>query len=294
MTKGWENLDGNGHYWSGQPGQMPPGYGPSPTDPLVSVDFSGWFGRGTALVRQVWKPALLLHAAVAVPIFALSVPAQSNLMREQEAVMETQRLLPDRTPPLGDLMLAVGLVFAVALAVCVLYLVATSATVQLTVQAATGRPISLGAAVRTGLRRAPALLGWALLSVPIALVAALLCVLPIFYVIAVLAVLPVVVTVERGEGIARCFQLFHTDLGVSVSRIATVYGITIGAGLSLGVLSIAISALTGPTVGAIVDAVLNALVTVAFGVAGTVFLVTAYADMRARREPFSTAHLTNV
>ncbi|WP_433828621.1 hypothetical protein ACQP2E_04575 [Actinoplanes sp. CA-015351] len=60
--------------------------------------------------------------------------------------------------------------------------------------------------------------------------------------------------VQRGAGIGRCFQLFHADFGASIARVATVYGI-------------------------------------ALGVVGTAFLVTTYADMRARRESFSTAYL---
>lgn len=284
-------MDGNGHHWPGHPPTMPPSYYPSPTDPLVSPDYAGWFGRGAALVKRIWKPALLLHAIVAVPTVALSVPAQSYLLREQGKAEAALDVRPTELPPMAGLLLAVLLVLISALVAGAIYIVATSATVQLVVQAATGRPVSLGAALSTALRRTPALFGWGALSTLLCIVAVALCVLPVIYVGAVLMILPVVVTLERGRGIGRCFQLFHASFGASAGRIATILGVAIGGGLALAVVSAVLQALAGGGSASVFDAVLNGVFSVLFAVLGTPFLVTAYADMRARREPFSTAYL---
>jgi hypothetical protein len=292
VNQGWENLDGNGHYWPSQTPGMPPSIYPTPTDPLVSPDFSGWCGRGTALVKRIWKPALILHAIVAVPTLALSMPAQTYLEREQNVFSAALNARPTEVPPMGDLLVAALITLAVGMVTGALYLIATAATVQLTVQAATGRPVELGGAARVALRRTPALFGWGLLGALLSLVAVLLCVLPVFYVLVVLAVLPVVVTIERGAGIGRCFQLFHADFGSSLARVVTVYGIAIAAALALGVVRIVVQAGAGAFAGSVTEVLLNGLFSIAFGVVGLPFLVTTYADMRARREPFSTAYLT--
>ncbi|MEU4558785.1 hypothetical protein AB0F72_10355 [Actinoplanes sp. NPDC023936] len=291
VNQGWQNMDGNGHYWPGQQPGIPPSYYAGPTDPLVSADYNGWCRRGAALVKQIWKPALLLHAVIAVPTVALTLPTQNYMLREQQDASTALDAQPTELPPLGDLAVAFALLMVAALIAGVIYVIATSATVQLVVQAATGRPISLGAALRTALRRTPALLGWYLLLIPICLVAIMLCVLPVFYVAAATAILPVVVTVERGTGIGRCFQLFHANVGVSAGRIATYFGVAIAAALAIAAISAVAQLAGGASAGLAADAVLNGLYSVAFAVVGTPFVVAAYADMRSRREPFSTAYL---
>ncbi|MEU8237645.1 hypothetical protein AB0C07_05325 [Actinoplanes missouriensis] len=291
VNQGWQNMDGNGHYWPGQQPAVPPSYYAGPTDPLVSADYNGWFRRGTALVKQIWKPALLLHAVIAVPTVALTLPTQNYMLREQQDAAAALDARPTELPPLGDLVLAFTLLVIAALIAGVIYVIAMSATVQLVVQAATGRPVSLGAALGTALRRTPALLGWYLLLIPLALIAIALCVLPVIYVAAATAVLPVVVTVERGTGIGRCFQLFHADFGVSAGRIGTYFGVAIVAGLALAGVSAVVEVVGGAGAGLAADGLLNGLFSVAFAVVGTPFVVAAYADMRSRREPFSTAYL---
>ncbi|MBB2947919.1 hypothetical protein FB565_007690 [Actinoplanes lutulentus] len=292
MNHGWENLDGNGHYWPSQTPGVPSSFHAGPSDPLVSPDFSGWCARGTALVKLIWKPALLLHVIVAVPTLVISLPAQNLLEREQSTFTIALDARPTGFPPVGDLAVAVLVVLLAALFTGALYLIATSATVQLVIQAATGRPVELGNALKVALRRTPALFGWGVLAMLLSVVAVLFCILPVIYVAAVLAVLPVVVTVERGAGIGRCFQLFHADFGVSAGRVATVYGIALGASFALLVVSTLAHAGLGATAGSATEVILNGLFSVAFGVVGTTFLVTTYADMRSRKEPFSTAYLT--
>jgi hypothetical protein len=134
----------------------------------------------------------------------------------------------------------------------------------------------------------------------------LACFLPVFYVMAALAILPVVVLFEPGAGISRCFQLFHTDLGAAVARIATVAGLGLAVVVLGSVLSAVASVLAqgsplpdAPSaagtaaivVGSVAGTVLTSAASMIGGIVLTPLIVATYADLRARREPFTTAYL---
>jgi hypothetical protein len=179
--------------------------------------------------------------------------------------------------------------------------------VRLVADAALGREARAGRALRSVLPRLPALIGWTMVGGLIALVAVLACILPVFYVAAVLAILPVVVLFEPGGGISRCFQLFHTDLGAAVARIATIAGLGLAVVIPASMLSAVASAVTQGSafsdpqaaaastaaiaVGSVVGTVLSSAASVISGVLLTPLIVATYADLRARREPFVTAYL---
>ncbi|MDI6105295.1 hypothetical protein QLQ12_42610 [Actinoplanes sp. NEAU-A12] len=289
MNQGWANVDGNGHHWPGQPG-MPPAFYGMPADPLVSPDYAGWWQRGIALAKQVWKPSLILHAIVIVPTLALTVPANTMFTAESATVQEALRN-GGGLPPMNGYLRAMALLMAAFLVSGLLSTIATAVTVRLVVAAATGQPVSLPTALREGVRRVPALIGWGILAGLLALGAVLACILPIVYVAAAVMVLPVVVTLERGSGIGRCFSLFHADLGTSVARIATLFGIGTVAALALGLVGIVLEAGISGTAGVVGSTVANGMYALAAGLVLPPLLVTAYADMRSRREPFSTAYL---
>ncbi|MDR6323296.1 hypothetical protein [Actinoplanes couchii] len=291
MNQGWAERDGNEHYWPAQPPMIPPSFYATPTDPLVSPDYPGWWRRSVALAGRIWKPALLLHTIAAVPSLALTVPADVALTGEardlQPAILGDQPGLSVLVPYLGA-----TFVFLVAVVIASLIAaVATAINVQLVVQAATGQPVSLRTAAGAGLRRAPAVIGWALVANLLTSVALLMCVLPIFYVGAALMVLPVLVTLERGSGVSRSFTLFHADLGTSVSRVATVFAVTAATMFTFGMVEVFLEAVIGGVAGTVVAALFNGVYLLVAGVLVTPLLVTAYADMRARLEPFSTAYL---
>jgi hypothetical protein len=168
----------------------------------------------------------------------------------------------------------------------------TIATVHVGVSVATGAEVRLSSALGLAGRRVFPLLGWQLLAVPIYLVAVCLCFFPVFYVIAVMVVLPVVVAVERTNAISRCFSLFHQDLGLAASRIATIVALTIGvAGLG-GVVGAVIDSGVraavpgdgGILAGAVGSTLLSAIVSGALAILIAPLTLTAYADMRARQE----------
>ncbi|WP_106315249.1 hypothetical protein [Actinoplanes italicus] len=284
-------MDGNGNYWPAQPPGLPPAFYPTPADPLVSPDFAGWWRRSFALVRRIWKPALTLQAILVVPMAALLIPSQLMLAEQQENLQEAAVARPGDIAPLADALTvgfaSLGMTFAVLL----ISTVATSITARMVVRAATGQPVGLKAAAASALRRVHAVIGWQIVGLLLAGLSVLACVLPVIYVAAVIAILPVVATLERGTGVGRCFALFNADLGTSVSRVATILGLNIGASLALGVVSVALEIIVGGTAGNVAGSVLNALYYLPAGVILPPLLVTAYADMRARREPFSTAYL---
>jgi hypothetical protein len=163
---------------------------------------------------------------------------------------------------------------------------------------ATGRPGNLvGPALLAGAKRVPALIGWCLLAVPVLIVAMVLCFFPVLYVGAVLTILPAVVLLERGNGIGRCFQLFHANFAVSASRIATIIGLSFAAGTLLTLLTTIVdvtiggSSSTPNTTATVINAVLQGGYYIVSYVVLAGLLVPAYADMRARLEPFTTADL---
>jgi hypothetical protein len=281
-------MDGNGHYWPGQPPSLPPAYYATPADPLVSPNYEGWWQRAIALARQTWRQVLTVHLIALVPTTALTLPATLRLNEVTATLgLVPGRPLPDMTEYIQVALQLVGLSIVASL----ISAVAVAVSVQLVVLAATGRPVSVPVAFRVGIRRAPAVIGWGALAGFVYAGAALACFLPIFYVGAALMVLPVVATLERGSGIGRSFALFHADLGTSVARVATMFGVSLGSlGVSavIGAVLKAVVADPAATIGA---TLLSGVTGLLLGIILVPLLVTTYADMRARREPFSTAYL---
>jgi hypothetical protein len=284
-------MDGNGHYWPGQPQALPPGYYATPGDPLVSPNYEGWWQRGLALTRQTWKQVLTVQAIAALPMAAITLPFSLRLADEGARMLAVVEANPGRLPDMSGYFEAALPFFGLTLLTGLLSVVAMAVCVRLVVLAATGQPVSIAAAFSIGISRAPAVIGWGFLAGLVYVGAFLACFLPIIYVGAALMVLPVVVTLERGSGIGRCFALFHADIGTSVARVATLWGITVGSTLVAGVLGAAVEATAGGTAGVLFSTVLNGIAGLAIGIVVTPLLVTAYADMRSRREPFSTAYL---
>ncbi|GIE81384.1 hypothetical protein Aph02nite_73340 [Actinoplanes philippinensis] len=288
MNEGWTERDGNGHYWPGQPPALPPAYYATPADPLVSPDYEGWWRRGFALIRRTWPQVLAVQALAAVPTSLLTVPAALRLTEEAAAL----RITPGRLPDMGRYLRAALEMSALSIVASLISAAAVAVSIQLVILAATGRPVSIAAAFRAGIRRAPAVIGWSFLAAFVYVGAALACFLPIIYVGAALMVLPVVVTLEPGAGIGRTFTLFHADLGTSISRVATMAGLGLAGIIAFAIAGGILEAVIGGSAGALVSALSSGVAGAAVGIVTPSLLVTAYADMRARREPFSTAYLT--
>lgn len=280
------------------PPQAPP-WGPAayPQDPLISPDYSGWWRRGVAIAKLVWRQILVLQAIVGVFTFALQTVAgawQSFALRDMERATAA-----GRDPEFGTFLAGTGLVLLGSMAVALMAMVATLAAVRIVVQAANGGQPDLGAAVAGAVRRLFPMMGWGLLAGLIVLVGFCACIVPGLYFAAVFFVLAPVVAVERGNAIGRCFKLFHGDLGAALARIATIFGITIGVSVVAGVIG-AVGGFVAPPATASTGALIaTAAITAAVGavIGGALRILTdpltvaAYADMRARVEPLSSAML---
>ncbi|MFC0526236.1 hypothetical protein [Phytohabitans kaempferiae] len=118
---------------------------------------------------------------------------------------------------------------------------------------------------------------------------------------AVFLVLAPVVALERGGAISRCFKLFHGDLGASLARTATIFGIVIGGSIVAGMIGL-VGTLSAPVETAssgtiitwsLVEAAVSVVIGGALRILTDPLTVGAYADMRARVEPFSSAILAH-
>jgi hypothetical protein len=162
---------------------------------------------------------------------------------------------------------------------------------------AVGVPARIGDALRFGVRRMFPLVGWQLLAAPLYLVGIALCFVPGIWVAFVFSVLPAVVLIERTNAFARCFTLFHRDLKVSLSRIGTIFGITIGAGMLINIVNLPFrSALASSTyslniAGLLAFYGLAFLVQLFLPVVIAPLTLAAYADMRARVEPLTSGQI---
>jgi hypothetical protein len=147
------------------------------------------------------------------------------------------------------------------------------------------------------------LIGWGLVAGFIVTLGVCACVLPAVYLYAVFTLLPVVVAVERSNAIRRCFQLFHHDLGAAAARIATILAVTAGVGLATSIVNSIVNAATGLTtspfgvpgpaysqdpgtvvIAAVASSLVSAVLAGAVAVLTAPMTLTAYADLRARRE----------
>jgi hypothetical protein len=242
------------------------------------------------LLTTTWRPLLTVQLWWVVPLLVVSFAGS----------LATPQTTVDTSTDAGEIFGALAIALPALLITVLLTLTAQLASLHVLVQRATGRQVSVRAAMLAGLRRVHAMIGWGILAGLLVLVGVVLCVVPGIYVGLVMVVLPAIVLLERGRGIGRAFELFHAKFGESLARVATIAGIYLVGGIVQ-------SAISGLLIGdldpnadpdatpSIATALFGSIVSTSFSVALIVILapliLTAYADMRARREPFSTAYL---
>ena len=274
----------------------PPGW--QPNDPLVSPDYAGWWRRAIAILRVAWPQLLALELVVAVIGTAVQTPLAVFLDRVPRRVDQSLQSGDLGFGP-GDLLAGLGAAGASLVIGVVVAAVVSLAALRVSFAAAIGAPVRISDGLSTAVGRLFPLLGWYLIVIPMVLVGVCACVLPGLYFAAVLSVLPAVVVFERGVGIGRCFKLFHGQFGPSVARIATILVMYPVVGLITSVIGSVVRAVfnvTGADDPRLIfgSAVSTGVSFVGFGALAmltTPLLLTAYADMRARVEPFSTATL---
>jgi hypothetical protein len=267
--------------------QLPPGYYAGPQDPLVSPDFGGWWQRSFTLLGATWRSMLQVQLIWAIPLLVVGI------LTAIYSPDRTVDFTSDTPPEFSDIFGPLFLVLPFALIAVLLTVAGQLATLEVLVQRATGQPVSVGRAMLAGLRRFFPMLGWQILAGLVILVGLLLCILPGLYVAVVFLILPVIVLLERGQGIGRAFRLVHADFGAAAARLAVIVGLHIAFVLAEGVFSAILapsSAAAGPGL-TVASSVFSVAFSVVTGIVMSPLLLTAYADMRARHEPFSTAYL---
>jgi hypothetical protein len=282
----------------------PDGYGPPPPaggyppDPLISPDFAGWWQRGVLVVRRSWRQLVILQLILGGFTLAAQGAAaimQSLALRDLDGFSDTE------IPPLGTMLGASAVGFVATVAALLMSTLVTLAAVRVVVVTATGGQPSVADALRGAIRRLFPMVGWSLLAGLIIIAGICACILPGLYFWAVFTVLAPVVAFERGGAIGRCFNLFHSDLGRSLARIATIVGILFAGTMVAAVVAVAGDVVADPLTASTPALVTAALVSTAVSVVVTGVLrvltdpltVGAYADMRARLEPLSSATLAN-
>lgn len=205
-------------------------------DPLVAhAGFGDWWDKLLGAVRRSWRSLVPLHLA-SLPLGVIAVLAVVPLANR----LDDQRTIDvsgaDVAARLGVLALSVVLSLVVSTVV-------KGASAWIITHDAAGEPTTWGAAVRFGLRRFWAFVGWSLLTGLVTAVSVLACVLPAVWLGVIFgSVLTGVVAYERHDTWGRCFTLAKGAWWALLGRLLIV-------------------GLLGWVVGAVVQAVTDGLVT---------------------------------
>ncbi|MFG3713079.1 hypothetical protein [Micromonospora sp. NPDC047730] len=291
--------------YPGQPvhGWYPPGHGLDPADPLVTPpggSVSGWFDRCVGAVRRGWRtllPILLLTQvlpAVVLSVLALVVDPSAKW---DESMADDPAALPDTF--LADLGTMMAVLIGGALVFGLVQSLGWAAGTWVVARQAAGQPVTVGAALGYGLRRAPGLWGWTLLMSVIIGLGVCFCVIPGIYFAFALSMAGPVYLFERQHPIGRSYRMFHDRLGLLLGRVALVAAaVIVGGGAAglvegIGSLPFGVTPLESPgtAVGAIAVAVLGGVLGLPTHLAQLVGLVVTYAEQRAHEGPVDSARL---
>lgn len=284
----------------GQPYGWYPGI--DPQDPLVPpphAGIGGWFARCAGALRRGWRhllPIMLLTQVVPAAVIAiLSVGfAPDNEMVTGPA---GNPVLPEGY--FGDIFVFYGAVLLAALLFGPLQATGWAAGTWLVTRQAAGEPVTAGAAFRYGWRRAVGLWGWTIVASLLIMVGFCACVLPGIYVLFAIALFGPVYLFERRDPIGRSFGMLHKRFGMVLGRVALVVAALVVVAIVNGVLE-AVSRVAfgidpmsapGTAVGAVLVAVLSAVLATPAYLFQLVGLVVTYAEQRAQYGPVNVARL---
>lgn len=293
--------------YPGYPAGVDPGEPAALNDPLVPVDFGGWFRRVFEVFRhsfgQLAQLAVLPALLVAGYLIAIDAarPALGDIQRE----LAESGVGPGMSPsPMVAFEVIFGRLLPIMLVFLVLMVVVGAfyqgAAFYLAIRRADGGPGGIGEALRFAAPRVAPFIGWSLLA---GIVSSLLFAVPVlpgvitqsaplislgvlvglvlgaWFTVVVFGSLFGVVLLERA-GLGRCFRLIKGRFWVTFGRLLVagliylVYSFVLG--LVTGVLTVLLGAGAGPVVSALVEAVLM--------VPGLVYLVAVvivtYAGLR--------------
>lgn len=304
---GWGPVPPPQSYPPGAPSahwQSWPGYGQhDPNDPLVTppgAGLVGWWSRCLGALQRSWPvllPIMLLTQVLpsaVLSLLSLRFDPSANL---DLAPAGDSIALPDNFIP--DMLTFGGVILVGGILLGLVQSVGWAAGTWVVIRQALGEPVRLGEALRYGLRRAPGLWLWTLLTGLLIGVGICLCVLPGIYLAFALSLVGPVFLFERGNPIGRSFRIFHNRLGMVLGRVALVAAVLIVGSLfvglleTVGLLPFGVEPMASPAsaVGAAAVVLVAALLTLPVYLAQLVGPLMTYAEQRAHEGPVNTAQL---
>ncbi|MFD6568618.1 hypothetical protein [Micromonospora profundi] len=293
---------GGQHWYPGPPvGWYPPGI--DPNDPLVTppgAGLPGWLQRFNGALRRGWRqlvPLLLLTQVL--PAAVLSI---ISLALDPSADWDTQAADPAAGLPDNfgiDLLTIVVVLIGGSLLIGAVQAVGWAAGSWVITQQAAGRPASLDAALRYGVRRALGLWGWTLVIGLLVGVGICLCVLPGIYLAFALSMAGPVYLFERQNPIGRSFRMFHDRLGMMLGRVALVGGVVIVGSMIAGILESVGTVpfgtdpfgAPGSAAGVVVVIAVTSVLALPAYLVQLVGLLVTYTEQRAHEGPVNSAGL---
>ncbi|MEU5906428.1 hypothetical protein ABZ780_18885 [Micromonospora sp. NPDC047467] len=292
-------------WYPGPPvGWYPPGHGLDPNDPLVTppgAGIYGWLNRVNGALRRGWRqlvPILLLTQVLPSAVLSvISLAVDPSAGWEAQADLDPAAGLPDNfAVDMATLLVALiggSLLFGLVQAV------GWAAGSWVITQQAAGRPASIDAALRYGVRRALGLWGWTLLISVLVGVGVCFCLLPGIYLAFALSMAGPVYLFERRNPIGRSFRMFHDRLGLLLGRVALVAGVVIVGSMmggfleSLGIVALGPDPLASPGAAVVAVAVIGvtAVLVLPAHLVQLVGLLVTYTEQRAHEAPVNSAGL---
>lgn len=282
-------------------GWYPPGL--DPADRLVTPPGAGlgaWFDRCVGAVRRGWRlllPILLLTQVLPAAVLSVLSLGLDPTAKWETTAVEESTSLPDTF--FTDLATMFLVLIGGSLLIGLVQAVGWAAGTWVITRQAVGEPVSLGEALRYGLRRALGLWGWTLLIGVIVGLGVCFCVLPGIYLAFALSMAGPVYLFERENPIGRSFRMFHDRLGLLLGRVALVAAAlivgTVVAGVLEGVGSAPFGAdplaTPGSAIGVVLVIAVGAVLALPVHLAQLVGLLVTYAEQRAHEGPVNGAGL---
>ncbi|WBB66164.1 hypothetical protein [Micromonospora sp. WMMD812] len=283
------------------PGWYPPGLDPS--DPLVTppgAGLSGWFDRCGGAVRRGWRqmlPILLLTQVLPAAVLSVLSYGVDPSAKWETSTAQDPAALPDTFAT--DVATVLLVLIGGSLLIGLVQALGWAAGTWVITRQAVGEPVSVGAALRYGVRRALGLWGWTLAIGVIVGVGICFCVLPGIYLAFALSMAGPIYLYERDNPLGRSFRMFHDRLGMLLGRVALVVAavvvFTVVASVLEGVGTAPFGldpfASPGSALGVVAVISVAAVLALPAHLVQLVGLVVTYAEQRAQERPVNSAGL---
>lgn len=275
---------GAGNYPSGFPAY--PGSGPQfVDDPLVPLDFAGWFRRSIDVARRSFVTLATLQLISAVVGLVVSIATAGPTTAFLDQTMALQASAETGAPPdmtafgaaFGDY--AVIMLFSWAISIVVTAVV-MGASLFVAIRDADGTPATAADGLRFAAKRAPLFAAWLALAWIMIGVGTVFFLIPgIYLALVLLSSLAGVVVVER-NGIGRCFDIIRGRFWATTGRML----ITL---LLVGVYAFIVYGIAGALGGgptSVSTAVLHAILAIPASIVIVGIAAVTYAELRFHQD----------